>query len=253
MAAAPSPFDLSGQTALITGASKGLGAGCAVALAEAGADVIVVARNAGPLDETVRQVQALGRQAYKMVCDVTDLEAFKSGLTDLPPVHILVNNAGTNVPEPFADVSEEHYDRIMNMNVRSAFFIAQAVASRMIDHGLTGSIINMSSQMGHVGAVNRTVYCASKHALEGLTKALAVELAPQGIRVNTVAPTFIETPMTKPFFEDAAFKESVLEQIPLGRIGQIEDVAGAVVYLASPAARMVTGSCVKVDGGWTAQ
>lgn len=253
MTAAHSPFDLTGQTALITGASKGLGAGCAVALAKAGADVIVVARNAGPLDEVVSQVQALSRKAYKMVCDVTDLEAFKAGLADLPPVHILVNNAGTNVPEPFADVTEEHYDWIMNMNVRSAFFIAQAVAARMIDHGLPGSIVNMSSQMGHVGAVNRTVYCASKHALEGLTKAMAVELAPQGIRVNTVAPTFIETPMTKPFFEDAAFKESVLKQIPLGHIGQIEDVAGAVVYLSSPAARMVTGSCVKVDGGWTAQ
>lgn len=246
-------FDLTGKTALVTGASKGLGAGCAVALAGAGADVVLVARSAGPLEEVADQIQALGREAHNIACDVTDLEAFKAGFAAAPSVDILVNNAGTNVPEPFGDVTDQHYDRIMDMNVRSAFFIAQTVAARMIGQGGKGSIINMSSQMGHVGAVNRTVYCASKHALEGLTKAMAVELAPQGIRVNTVAPTFIETPMTKPFFEDAAFTESVLKQIPLGQIGQIEDVAGAVVYLASSAARMVTGSCLKVDGGWTAQ
>lgn len=252
MTKSPTLFDLSGKTALVTGASQGLGAGCAVALAQAGADIILVARRAGPLDDAADQVEALGRKAHKMVCDVNDLAAFKAGLADQPPVHILVNNAGTNVPEPFSEVTEEHFDQIMNMNVRSAFFIAQAVAVGMLEHSLKGSIINMSSQMGHVGAVNRTVYCASKHALEGLTKAMAVELAPQGIRVNTVAPTFIETPMTKPFFEDSAFKDSVLKQIPLGHIGQIEDVAGAVVYLASAAARMVTGSCLKVDGGWTA-
>lgn len=252
MANTSSPFDLTGQTALVTGASKGLGAGCALALAEAGADVVLVARNADALEECASQVRENGRDAHTVVCDVTDLKAFKSALNDLPPVHILVNNAGTNVPEPFGDVTEDHFDRIMNMNVRSLFFIAQSMASRMVENGVAGSIINMSSQMGHVGAVNRTVYCASKHAVEGLTKAMAVELAPQGIRVNTVAPTFIETPMTKPFFEDAAFTESVLKQIPLGHIGQIEDVAGAVVYLASSAARMVTGSCLKVDGGWTA-
>lgn len=245
-------FDLNGQTALVTGASKGLGAGCAVALAEAGADVVLLARNADPLEDVAEQVRTLGRTAHTVVGDVTDLAAITGALRDAPPIHILVNNAGTNVPEPFGEVTEEHFDWIMNMNVRAAFFIAQAVASRMVEQGLSGSIINMSSQMGHVGAVNRTVYCASKHAVEGLTKAMAVELAPQGIRVNTVAPTFIETPMTKPFLEDAAFTESVLKQIPLGHIGQIEDVAGAVVYLASPAARMVTGSCLKVDGGWTA-
>ena len=252
MANGTSLFDLTGQTALITGASKGLGEGCALALAEAGADVVLVARTAEPLQDVAAQIERRGRKAYTMVCDVTDGVSFKALFADVPPVHILVNNAGTNVPEPFEDVTEEHFDRIIDVNVRAAFFVAQAVATRMIAEGTKGSIIHMSSQMGHVGAVNRTVYCASKHAIEGLAKAMAVELAPHGIRVNTVAPTFIETPLTQPFFEDAIFKDSVLKQIPLGHIGQIEDVASAIVYLASPAARMVTGSCLKVDGGWTA-
>lgn len=247
-----SPFDLSGQTALVTGASKGLGAGCALALARAGANVVLVARTLEPLEAVAAAIRGLGREAHTMVCDVTESDAFKSALDDAPSIHILVNNAGTNIPESFTDVTEEHFDTIMNLNVRAAFFVAQAVAARMVTDGISGSIIHMSSQMAHVGAVNRTVYCASKHAIEGLTKAMAVELAPNAIRVNTVAPTFIETPMTKPFFEDESFMKSVLVQIPLGHIGQIEDVTGAVVYLASPAARMVTGSCIKVDGGWTA-
>ncbi|MEQ8509346.1 MAG: SDR family oxidoreductase [Rhodospirillaceae bacterium] len=252
MQAGTSLFDLTGQTALITGASKGLGEGCALALADAGADVVLVARSAEPLQDVATQIERRGRNAHKIVCDVTDGASFNKLLSDAPPVHILVNNAGTNVPEPFEDVTEEHFDRIMDVNVRAAFFVAQIVTRRMIAAGTKGSIIHMSSQMGHVGAVNRTVYCASKHAIEGLTKAMAVELAPHGIRVNTVAPTFIETTLTRPFFEDSTFKDSVLKQIPLGHIGQIIDVASAVVYLASPAARMVTGSCLKVDGGWTA-
>ncbi|NKB44039.1 MAG: glucose 1-dehydrogenase [Alphaproteobacteria bacterium] len=247
-----SPFDLTGQTALVTGASKGLGAGCALALAKAGADVVLVARNAEPLEAAAAEVKALGRQAHTMICDVTDTLAFKRAFDEIPPVHILVNNAGTNIPEPFTDVTEDHFDSIMNINVRAAFFVAQTVAARMMHDKVSGSIVHMSSQMGHVGAVNRTAYCTSKHAIEGLTKAMAVELAPHAIRVNAVAPTFVETPLIKPYLEDAAFKESVLNQIPLGHIGQIDDVAGAVVYLASTAARMVTGSCLKVDGGWTA-
>lgn len=247
-----SPFDLSGQTALVTGASKGLGAGCAVALARAGADIVLVARTLEPLNAVAAEVRALGRKAHTMVCDVTDSDSFKQALDDAPQVHVLVNNAGINIPEPMIEVTPDHFDTIMNLNVRAAFFVAQAVATRMLSDGVAGSIIHMSSQMGHVGAVNRTVYCTSKHAIEGLTKAMAVELGPNGIRVNSVAPTFIETPMTKPFLEDDTFMASVLYQIPLGYIGQIEDVTSAVVYLASPAARMVTGSCLKVDGGWTA-
>lgn len=247
-----SPFDLTGQTALVTGASKGLGAGCAIALAKAGADVVLMARNAEPLEAVAADVQSLGRAAHVVACDVTDTAAVQAAISNAPPVHILVNNAGTNIPEPFADVTENHFDTIMNINVRAVFFAAQAVAARMLDEGIKGSIINMSSQMGHIGAANRTVYCTSKHAIEGLTKAMAVELGPNGIRVNAVAPTFIETPLTKPFLSDAKFMDSVLNQIPLGHIGQIDDVTGAVVYLASLAARMVTGSCLKVDGGWTA-
>jgi NAD(P)-dependent dehydrogenase (short-subunit alcohol dehydrogenase family) len=228
MADGASLFDLTGETALVTGASQGLGAGCALALAKAGADVVLVARTPEPLEGVAAEVRAFGRKAYVLACDVT------------------------SIPEPFTAVTEDHFDTIMNINVRAAFFVAQAVAARMIEKGIKGSIIQMSSQMGHIGAVNRAVYCTSKHAIEGLTKAMAVELAPSGIRVNTVAPTFIETPLTKPFLEDAAFMDLVLKQIPLGHIGQIDDVTGAVVYLASPAARMVTGSCIKVDGGWTA-
>ena len=214
--------------------------------------MVLVARTPEPLEGVAAEVRAFGRKAYVLACDVTSIAAFKAALETAPPVHILVNNAGTNIPEPFTAVTEDHFDTIMNINVRAAFFVAQAVAARMIEKGIKGSIIQMSSQMGHIGAVNRAVYCTSKHAIEGLTKAMAVELAPSGIRVNTVAPTFIETPLTKPFLEDAAFMDLVLKQIPLGHIGQIDDVTGAVVYLASPAARMVTGSCIKVDGGWTA-
>ena len=253
MANPASPFDLSGLTALVTGASKGLGAGCAVALAKAGADLVLMARGAGHLKTIAAEIRALGRTAHVIAVDVTESEAVSQALEAAPPVHILINNAGTNIPEPFADVTAEHFDTVMNINVRAAFFVAQAVAARMAKNGIKGSIINMSSQMGHVGAANRTVYCTSKHAVEGLTKAMAVELAPQGIRVNSVAPTFIETSMTKPFLEDPAFMESVVSQIPLGFVGQIEDVTGAVVYLASPSAKLVTGSCLKVDGGWTAQ
>ena len=253
MSQTPSPFDLSGQTAVVTGASKGLGAGCALALADAGADLILVARNANDLAKVASDIEAKGQSAHVTAADVTDADAISAALKAAPPFHILVNNAGINIPEPFTEVTAEHFDRIMDLNVKATFFVAQTAAARMISEGIYGSIIHMSSQMGHVGAVNRTAYCTSKHAVEGLTKAMAVELAPHSIRVNSVAPTFIETPMTQPFFEDEAFKQSVLEQIPLGHIGQIDDVANAIVYLASPASKLVTGSCVKVDGGWTAR
>ena len=243
-------FSLKGQRALITGASRGLGLGCAEALAKAGAQVILVGRGAADLEAAAKQI---GVGASIASCDVTNAKAFAVTLANLPDINILVNNAGTNIPEPFADVTEDHYDTIFNINVRAAFFVAQAVAKKMIAAGTKGSIVNMSSQMGHVGSPGRTVYCASKHALEGLTKAMALELAPHGIRVNTVAPTFIDTPMVRPFFEKPGFKQFVLERIPMGHVGTVADVAGAVVYLASPAAAMVTGSCLKVDGGWTAQ
>ncbi|EKD60256.1 MAG: Short chain dehydrogenase, partial [uncultured bacterium] len=165
---------------------------------------------------------------------------------------VFVNNAGTNRPKPLAEVTEDDFDAVLNLNLRAALFAAQAVTGRMLAEGRRGSVINMSSQMGHVGAANRTLYCASKWALEGFTKALAVELGPHGIRVNTICPTFIETPMTKAYFEDPAFRAQVLSKIKLGRLGHVDDVTGAAVFLASDASSLMTGSALMLDGGWTA-
>jgi len=192
-----------------------------------------------------------------MVCDVTDIHQFGSEVDRLERLDILVNNAGMNIPEPFVDVSEDHLDQMLALNVRAAFLVAQTAVRKMIeaqDGGRGGgAIINVSSQMGHVGAERRTVYCMTKHAIEGLTKAMAVELAPNKIRVNAIAPTFLETPMTASFFADTEFRNWVLSRIPLGRIGRMEEVAGAVVFLASPAASLITGTSLVIDGGWTAQ
>lgn len=187
------------------------------------------------------------------VCDVTDSRQVEEAVDFLEHVDILVNNAGTNVPEPFLEVSEDNLDRMLAVNVKGVFLVAQAAARRMVERGEGGSIINISSQMGHVGAPRRTVYCATKHAAEGLTKAMADELAPHKVRVNSVAPTFVETPMTKPLLEDETLREDTLSRIPLGRLGRVEDVTGAVLFLASPAAGLITGASLLVDGGWTAQ
>jgi NAD(P)-dependent dehydrogenase (short-subunit alcohol dehydrogenase family) len=231
----------------VTGASSGLGLAIAEALAAAGAEVIAVARDAERLESATGQNPRIRAWA----ADVTS-DDFAAQL-ERQDVDILVNNAGTNVPLPITEVTADVLDRMLNLNVRSAYLAAQAAARSMLRRDSGGAIINITSQMGHVGSPRRTVYCMTKHALEGLTKALAVELAPAGIRVNSVAPTFIETPMTKPMFEDPAFKAFAEEMIPLGRIGQPDDVAAAVVYLASPAANMITGTSLLVDGGWTAR
>lgn len=246
-------FRLDGKIALVTGAGRGIGEGCARGLAEAGAEVILMSRTGVELDELDSRIVADGGRARTVVCDVTDTAAVKALVPELGPIDVLVNNAGTNVPEPFVEVTEENYDRIMNLNVRAAFMVSQAVAKTMIERSNGGSIIHISSQMGHVGAPNRTVYSTSKHATEGLTKAMAWDLAPHGIRVNAVAPTFIETSMTRPFLDDKAFVEDTLSRIALGRFGQPQDVAAAVVYLASLASDMVTGTSLLVDGGWTAR
>lgn len=245
-------FRLDGCKALVTGAGRGIGLAAASALADAGADVCLLARTETEVSAVAEALCARGDAATAFAIDVTDTAAITQLISEQGPFHILVNNAGTNRPAPCVDYAESDYDDVMALNVRSVYFTTRAVARGLVAAGLEGSIINISSQMGHVGGVGRTVYCASKHALEGFTKALAWELGESGIRVNTLCPTFIETPMTEPMLEDRAFKDRVLSQIALGRVGQVEDLMGAVVYLASDASRLVTGSALMVDGGWTA-
>ncbi len=244
---------LDGLVAVVTGAGRGIGEGCAIALADAGAEVVLVSRTAADLERVAADIAGRGGTATPLVCDVTDPAQVTAGIGRRERIDILVNNAGTNIPEPFVEVSLENLDKVLNVNVRAAFLVAQAAVRRMIAGGRGGAIVNMSSQMGHIGGPNRSVYCASKHAIEGLTKALAVELAPHGIRVNAVAPTFITTPMTRPFFDNPTFRTDTLARIPLGRVGEVADVMGAVLFLASPAAAMITGTSLLVDGGWTAQ
>ena len=253
---APTParapdFGLTGRRALVTGASRGLGRAIAEAFAGAGAAVTLCART----DEARVAAAALteaGFTADALVADVTDAAAVAAALDTREGYDILVNNAGTNRPKPQLDVTAADYDAVMDLNLRAAFFVTQAVTRRMLAERRHGSVINMSSQMGHVGAANRTLYCASKWALEGFTKALAVELGPHGIRVNTICPTFIETPMTAQYFENAAFRAEVLGKIKLGRLGRIDEVTGAAVFLASDASSLMTGSALMLDGGWTA-
>jgi NAD(P)-dependent dehydrogenase (short-subunit alcohol dehydrogenase family) len=250
-----SRFRLDGRTALVSGAGRGIGRACALALAQAGAEVLLLSRTATELEQAVAEIEANGARAHAIVCDVTDSQAVKKVFAALEALDVLVNNAGSNIPEPFIEVSEEHFDRLLGLNVRAAFLVAQAAARKMLasPNRYGRAIINMSSQMGHVGAVNRSVYCLTKHALEGLTKAMALELAPHGIRVVSIAPTFVETPLTKPWLDTPDFGQWVRDRIPSGQVGQVDDVAAAVVFAASPAAALVTGSSLLVDGGWTAQ
>jgi NAD(P)-dependent dehydrogenase (short-subunit alcohol dehydrogenase family) len=244
---------LDGKRALVTGGGRGIGLAAASALAEAGAHVTLAARTKAEVEAAAAAIRARGDQADALVLDVTDIEVARRALAEAKPFQILINNAGMNRPAYLADVTVEDFDTIFALNVRAAFFMAQAVAARLIEAKLPGSIVNISSQMGHVGAARRTVYCASKHAMEGFTKAMAIELAPHNIRVNSLGPTFLETPMTRPFFENKAFRDEVLAKIKLGRLGQLDEITGAIVFLASDASSLMTGSALVLDGGWTAE
>ena len=246
-------LSLAGRRALVTGAGRGIGLAAAVALAEAGAIVTLVARSGDEVEEAATAIRARGAQAEAAVLDVTDLAAASAFFATRPAFQIVVNNAGTNRPKHMTQVTEDDYDAVLGLNLKSAYFVAQAAAKRMIDEGLAGALIHVGSQMGHVGGANRSLYCASKWAIEGMSKAFALDLAPHGIRSNVIAPTFIETPLTQPMFEDPAFKASVLAKIKLGRIGRVEDLMMPFVYLASDAAALVTGTSLVVDGGWTAE
>lgn len=245
-------FRLDGRRALVTGAGRGIGLAAANALAAAGAEVTLCARSAAELEAVAAEIRAEGGAARVLALDVNDLAAAQPAIANAGPFDILVNNAGTNRPRDFLEVSIEDFDTVMDLNLRAAFFVAQTVAQGMVGAGKAGSIIHISSQMGHVGGANRSIYCASKWAIEGLTKSMAVDLARHGIRVNSIAPTFIETPLTAPFFQNQEFRDAVLQKIKLGRIGKVEDLMGAVLFLAGDASALMTGSSVVVDGGWTA-
>ena len=246
-------FRLDGCRALVTGAGRGIGLAMAAALAQAGAEVTLLARSADEIEAGAQAIRDAGGKADAVVLDVADLPAVADFFARSDPFHVLVNNAGTNRPMPMWEVSEGDYDAVLDLNVKSAFFVAQGCAKRMLETGTRGSLIHVGSQMGHVGGVNRSLYCASKWALEGMSKSFALDLATHGIRSNCIAPTFIETPLTRPFFEDAAFKASVLQKIKLGRLGRVEDLMGPVIFLASEASSLMTGTTMIIDGGWTAE
>lgn len=246
-------FRLDGRRALVTGAGRGIGLGLTAALAEAGAEVTLAARSEAEIETGAQAIREAGGKAQAKVLDVSDLAAVGEFFAAAPAFHVLVNNAGTNRPKAMTEVSEADYDAVLDLNLKAAFFVAQACAQRMLADKVKGSLIHIGSQMGHVGGPNRSLYCASKWAIEGMSKAFALDLAGCGIRSNTIAPTFILTPMTEPFFQDEDFRASVLSKIKIGRIGTVEDLMGAVLYLASDASNMVTGTSLIVDGGWTAE
>ncbi len=244
---------IEGRRALVTGAGRGIGLAAAAALAEAGAHVVLLARSRAEIEAGAEAIRAAGGSAEILVCDVVDYVAMQSMMATQEAFDILVNNAGTNRPKPLVDVTAEDFDAVMDLNVRAAYFVAQAAARGMIAASKRGSLIHMGSQMGHVGGRERTLYCASKWALEGMSKAMALDLAPFGIRSNTIAPTFTETALTRSSLDSEEFRQQTLGKIKLGRLGTVEDLMGAVVFLASPASAMVTGTSLVVDGGWTAE
>lgn len=245
-------FRLDGKRALVTGASSGLGLACAAALADAGAHVILAARGLEKLNETATAINAVGGSTETLVMDVADIDGMRNTLKPLGGLDVLVNSAGIARHTSALDTTPEDYDAVTDINVKGAYFLSVGVAHGMINAGIKGSIINMSSQMGHIGGIERGVYCATKHAVEGFTKALAIEFGPKGVRVNTLAPTFIRTPLAEQTLSNPERKAWVESNIKLGRIGELSDIMGPAVFLASDASALITGTSLLVDGGWTA-
>lgn len=245
-------FRLDGRRALVTGASSGIGQGCAVALAEAGAHVVLAARGIERLDSTVEALRERGHSCEALALDVSDVEAVQAAVSRQDTFDILVNSAGLAIHSPALETQLADFDTVMNVNLRGAFFLAQAVAQKLVEANKPGSLITISSQMAHVGGIDRSVYCASKFAVEGFTKAMAIEWGRAGIRINTLCPTFVRTPLTEQTFDQPERVRWIEEKIKLGRTGVVEDIMGAVLYLASDASALVTGTALMVDGGWTA-
>ena len=245
-------FELGGRRALVTGASSGIGLAAAAALGEAGAHVVLAARRGDELEALAAEMKRRKIAADTLVMDVTDTRAAAKAIADSGPFDILVNSAGMARHSPAVETTEEDFDAVAALNFKSAYFLTQAVAKGMIAAGMPGSIVNISSQMAHVGGIDRAVYAATKHAVEGFTKSMAIEWGPKGIRVNTICPTFIVTDLTRGTFENPERRAWVEDKIKLGRVGEVEDIMGAVVFLASDASSLVTGSSLMIDGGWTA-
>ena len=245
-------FRLDGKKALVAGASSGIGMACAVALAEAGAQVVLAARSPDKLAGLESALRQAGHDASSLAVDIADIGATEDAVDALGPFDILVNSAGLAVHSPAIDTTEEDFDAVTGLNIKGAYFLTRSVAAGLISANRPGSLINISSQMAKVGGVDRAVYSATKHAVEGFTKSMAIEWGPKGIRVNTICPTFIVTPLTKQTFDRPERRAWVEDKIKLGRIGEVEDIMGAAVFLASDASALITGSALMVDGGWTA-
>jgi len=250
-------INLKNKIALVTGAGKGIGKACAIALAEAGAKVIILSRTKSDLVSVSKIIKRTKGSSKSFVCDVTQVEEFKNVLKKISRLDILVNNAGNNRPEHFTKVKQENMEYLTNLNMKAAFNVAQLCSQKMVEaknrKKIGGSIIHMSSQLGKVGCEGRNVYNMNKFGIEGLARGMAIELAPHNIRVNTVCPTFVETPMVKKFFKNKKFKNKMVKNIPLGRVAKESDVATAVAFLAAESSEMITGTSLIVDGGWTAQ
>ena len=246
-------FNLNGKRSLVTGAGRGIGMGASIALAQAGSEIVMVSRTEEQLIALNDHIKNLGLKSSYKPLDVTNDRDLKEFINNEKPFDILVNNAGTNIPSSLIETKIDDFDYVMSLNVKSVINLTKHVVTKMLDNNIQGSIINVSSQMGHVGGPNRTTYCSTKFAIEGFTKSLSIELAPKGIRVNSICPTFIKTPMTEPFLKDDKLKDQVISMIPIGRLGEIEDLMGPFVFLASDASSLMTGSSLLVDGGWTAR